>query len=169
METWDVPPTDMYVKRRFMMIPIQGVFETHLTVRDLARSVAFYRDVLCLELAAEYPSRDVAFFWIGGRGRSMLGLWGAGQGPMTMKLHTAFAVTLDDLLAAPPLLAAAGVATRTFGGEPSEEPSVLAWMPAAVLYFTDPDGHSLEFISMLPGAPRPDLGVVPWSEWRVQK
>ena len=34
------------------------------------------------------------------------------------------------------------------------------------LYFDDPDGHSLEFISMLDEAPRPALGQVSWSEWR---
>jgi lactoylglutathione lyase len=147
------------------MIPIRDLFETHLTVRDLPRAVAFYRDVLGLELAAENPARDVAFFWIGGRGRSMLGLWGTGTGPLTIKLHLAFAVELADLLAAPEQLEAAGVVARAFGGTPAEEPSVLAWMPAASLYFTDPDGHSLEFISMLPEEPRPDLGVVPWSEW----
>jgi lactoylglutathione lyase len=147
------------------MIPIRHLFETHLTVRDLPRSVAFYRDVLGLELAGENPARDVAFFWLGGRGRSMLGLWGAGSGPLTMKLHLAFAVEIADLLAAPAYLEAAGVVTRAFGGAPSDEPSVLAWMPAASIYFTDPDGHSLEFLSMLPGSPRPDLGVVPWSRW----
>jgi lactoylglutathione lyase len=147
------------------MIPIRGLFETHLTVRDLSRAVAFYRDVLGLELAAENPARDVAFFWVGGRGRSMLGLWGTGSGPVTIESHTAFAVELADLLAAPEQLEAAGVVARAFGGAPTEEPSVLAWMPAASLYFTDPDGHSLEFISMLPAEPRPDLGVLPWSEW----
>jgi hypothetical protein len=38
-------------------------------------------------------------------------------------------------------------------------------MPAASLYFDDPDGNQLEFISMLPDAPDPLLGVVGWSRW----
>jgi hypothetical protein len=38
-------------------------------------------------------------------------------------------------------------------------------MPAVSVYFTDPDGHSLEFISMLPDEAKPELGMVPWSEW----
>lgn len=33
------------------MVPVRGLFETHLTVRDLERSIAFYRDVVGLPLA----------------------------------------------------------------------------------------------------------------------
>ena len=33
------------------MIPIEGLFEAHISVRDFERSVAFYRDVVGLELA----------------------------------------------------------------------------------------------------------------------
>jgi len=57
------------------MVPISGLYETHLTVSDLDRSVTFYRDVVGLELAHTVPKRHAAFFWIGGRDRSMLGLW----------------------------------------------------------------------------------------------
>jgi hypothetical protein len=38
-------------------------------------------------------------------------------------------------------------------------------MPAAAVYFNDPDGHQLEFLSVLPGPPQPELGVVVWSRW----
>jgi lactoylglutathione lyase len=34
-------------------IPLCGLFETHLTVSDLQRSIAFYRDILGLQLALE--------------------------------------------------------------------------------------------------------------------
>lgn len=50
-----------------MGVSIQGLFETHLTVRNLATSVAFYRDIVELSLAYLLPERRVAFFWIGGR------------------------------------------------------------------------------------------------------
>lgn len=46
---------------------------------------------------------------------------------------------------------------------------VLAWMPAASLYFRDPDGNLLEFLSMLPEAPQPQLGVIPWSRWNQRR
>ena len=47
------------------VVPIQGLWETHLTVSDLERSVAFYRDTIGLELAHRVPARGAAFFWIG--------------------------------------------------------------------------------------------------------
>jgi hypothetical protein len=41
-------------------------------------------------------------------------------------------------------------------------------MPAAMVYFRDPDGHLLEYLAMLDHEPRPDLGILPWSEWTRQ-
>ena len=95
----------------------------------------------------------------------MLGLWEVGTAPQRLSLHLAFRTDLDDLLRAPAVLQAAGVTPRDFSGNPTEEPVVLAWMPAASLYFHDPDGNLLEFLSMLPDAPEPELGVVDWSRW----
>jgi len=43
---------------------------------------------------------------------------------------------------------------------------VLAWMPAASVYFRDPDGHLLEYVAMLEDEPRHDESVVKWSAWR---
>ena len=37
---------------------------------------------------------------------------------------------------------------------------------AKELYFTDPDGHLLEYLAMLPQEPRPAAGVVPYSQWQ---
>ena len=140
-----------------------GLFETHLTVSHLGRSVPFYRDVVGLELALEDDESKSAFFWVGPPGRSMLGLWSLGGMPLGLRLHAAFEVSLEDVLAAPARLVAAGVQPLSFGGEPTTEPCLIGWMPAAVVYFEDPDGHSLEYVAMLDQAPRPELGVVPWS------
>ena len=63
-------------------VAINGLFETHLTVRDLGDSVGFYRDIVGLQLAHEEPTRGAAFFWIGGIGQAMLGLWAAGSAPI---------------------------------------------------------------------------------------
>jgi lactoylglutathione lyase len=144
---------------------IRGLFETHLTVRDVQKSVAFYRDVVGLELAYDFPPRNVAFMWIGGRGHAMLGLWGIGSSPLTHSLHLAFDVTLADLLLAPPKLCAAAVTPLGFNGEEVSEPVVIGWMPAASLYFKDPDGHMLEYLAMLPHAPKANVGVISYSAW----
>jgi len=95
----------------------------------------------------------------------MLGLWEVGTGPQRLSLHLAFRLDLQDLLDAPARLRAAHTVPLDFNGEPADEPVVLAWMPAASLYFRDPDGNLLEFLSMLPDAPRPELGVIGWSRW----
>ena len=145
--------------------PVRGLFETHLTVRDLRRSVGFYRDVVGLSLALDVPERGASFLWIGGRGRSMLGLWEIGSSVLSLSLHLAFEVTLEDALAAPRRLRAHGVTPLSFADEETAEPSVLGWMPAAAVYFRDPDGHSLEYLAMLDDEPRASVGVVPYSQW----
>jgi lactoylglutathione lyase len=141
------------------------LFEAHLTVSELDRAVAFYRDLLSLPLARVFPDRNVAFFWIAAPGKAMLGLWEAKTMPMSMSLHVAFQVALSDLHDAPARLQKAGVQPRDLASLPTDEPVVLAWMPAAAVYFRDPDNNLLEFITMLPDPPRPDLGVLPWSDW----
>jgi lactoylglutathione lyase len=147
------------------MIPILDLFETHLTVSDLRRSMAFYGGTLGLELAQAFAERRVAFYWIGSGRAAMLGIWEVGSAPQRISLHTAFRVDVARLLEATDRLRAANVVPLDFSQQPTSEPVVLAWMPAAALYFTDPDGNLLEFISMLPQSPRPDLGVVSWSDW----
>jgi lactoylglutathione lyase len=151
------------------LIPIADLFEAHLTVNELNRSVAFYRDLLGLPLARVFPERKVAFFWIGAPGKAMLGLWEAGTIPMSISLHVAFQVALSDLHEAPTRLQKAGIQPRDFAGAPTQEPVVLAWMPAASVFFRDPDNNLLEFITMLPDPPRPDLGVLPWGDWVRRK
>jgi hypothetical protein len=38
-------------------------------------------------------------------------------------------------------------------------------MPAIAIYFDDPDGHELEFIGILKGEGRPELGVLSYEHW----
>jgi lactoylglutathione lyase len=147
---------------------VRGLFESHLTVSDLNRSVAFYRDVVGLPPALELPERGAAFFWCGPPGKSMLGLWSLGSMPMGLSLHIAFDAELIDVLDSPRRLRELGVTPLSFFGDESDEPSVIGWMPAAAVYFRDPDGHQLEYIAMLDDEPRADLGIIPWSEWRAR-
>ncbi len=144
---------------------VRGLFEAHLPVADVAASLAFYRDVVGLEPAYEVPERGAAFLWCGAPGGSMLGLWSLGSAPMGIRLHVAFTVRLEELMDAPAALAARGVTPRSFFGEEADEPSVIGWMPAAAVYFQDPDGHSLEYLAMLDEPPWPDGGITTWSRW----
>lgn len=151
------------------MAGIETLFETHLTVTDLDRAIAFYRDAVGLELAYVVSARQAAFFWVGGAGNAMLGLWATGSGPQRMSLHTAFRASLADVLNAPRALRSGGITPLDFAGQPTDEPVVFGWMPAAAVFFRDPDGHLLEYIAMLPQAPQPERGVVPWRLWNQSR
>ena len=154
-------------------VAIRGLFETHLTVRDLQRSITFYRDIIGLQLAYEVSECNAAFFWIGDHSSrySMLGLWSVGTAPLGLNLHIAFEVAaIDDLLDAPKRLKEGGIVPLSFFGDESLEPSVIGWMPAAAVYFRDPDGHLIEYLTMLDDKERrPDLGIVSWSDWVSNK
>lgn len=148
------------------MIPVQALFEAHLMVADLDRAITFYRDVLDFRLATVLPERGVAFFWIGPGSQSMLGLWTGGGAPLRMNLHTAFRTQRDHVLAAPQRLRNHGIEPLNLQGRPTNEPVVIGWMPAVAIYFRDPDDNLLEYIAMLDEPPRPEAGVVHWSEWQ---
>jgi lactoylglutathione lyase len=148
-----------------MITPVDRLFEAHLTVSDLEASIEFYRDRVGLALAHVMPTRQAAFFWVGSRGTTMLGLWAGGSAPQKTTTHIAFVARRDDVVAASRALQSAGITPLDFDGRPTDEPVVLAWMPAVSIYFHDPDGHLLEYIAMLPEDPRPDRGVLKWHEW----
>jgi len=108
----------------------------------------------------------VAFYWIGARGEAMLGLWETSQQPIPVQ-HFAFRSSVEDVLhQSVAFLRARTLTARNFLNDGTERPMVFGWMPALAIYFDDPDGHSLEFIAMLPDPPRPEVGVVSWEAWR---
>lgn len=131
------------------------LFETHIPVTSTERSALFYRDVVGLEFAYRDPTRDIVFLWIGRNKQSILGLWGPDTvyGRQRSKRHFAIAVSLPELLGAGQRLNERQVATTNFFGELTTEPSVIGWIPAAQIYFTDPDGHVVEYITVLDEAP----------------
>src|SRR5262245_14275323 len=149
------------------MTLVQDLFEVHMSVADLDRAIAFYRGVVGLRLAHTESSRQAAFFWVGAAGNAMLGLWGAGSGPQKITSHIAFRASLANVIAAPSVLRSAGITPLDFDRRPTEQPIVFAWMPAASVFFHDPDGHLLEYIAMLPQPPRPEHGIVPWRMWEL--
>ncbi len=138
------------------MTEAMHLYETHLPVKDTEVSSRFYVDVVGLEFAHRDLTRDIVFLWAGPKKCSMLGLWG----PNTSRgqphpCHFAIAISLSQLLAAGSRLSTLGVITRDFSGKITTEPSVIGWMPSAQLYFSDPDGHSVEYIMLLGQPPEP--------------
>lgn len=155
-----------------MSVNVRGIFEVHLSVADRCRSAQFYQDVLDFELAAEFPERDITFMWMGPAGSRMLGLWGpACPDPPISRGRGHFAMQLSSTEVQQSIkeLKAKGVTPLDFDERPTSEPVVLAWMPAISVYFQDPDGHSLEFISMLEEPPNPELGILKFSEWERKR
>jgi len=143
---------------------ILGLFEAHLPVRDLERSLAFYTGVVGLSLGTVEETRRIGFCFAGGWNHTMVGLWEKPPDEIQPQ-HIAFAVPLDDLFEGIQRLRASGVQPLNFFQQESDVPTVLAWMPAVSIYFNDPDGHLLEYIASLPGPPQPERGLVPWDEW----
>ncbi|MBX7164954.1 MAG: VOC family protein [Pirellulales bacterium] len=145
---------------------IAGLFETHIGVTDLARSTAFYCELLGLQVGLRDAARRVNFLWVGPPGEAMLGLW---ERPAVEvhRQHFAFRAALETVRdRAVPWLHERGLACRNFLRDGTERPMVFGWMPALSIYFDDPDGHELELIAMLPDPPRDDVGVVSWDDWQ---
>ncbi len=119
------------------MLPIKGLFEIAIRVKDLARSEVFYRDLLGLEEGLRDNRRNWLFLWLHGRTGMVVLQEDKGDWPLQ---HFAFTVEESDLTEAAALLQAKGVAVA--------EPVHHEWMNAVSLYFEDPDGHDLEFIAL---------------------
>jgi catechol 2,3-dioxygenase-like lactoylglutathione lyase family enzyme len=148
-----------------------GVFETHVQVKNLETAMRFYGDILGLELGFTITERSAALYWVGGRGKTMLGVWEnppwlpADSAERIVPQHLAFEVTPNHLQAAIQRMKQRGIQTRNFFDQVTDEPSVFGWIPAAAIYFNDPDGHLLEFIAKLQEEPMAEVGVVSLTEW----
>ena len=121
------------------MLRVEGLDHVALTVRDVARSVAWYRDVLGLERRYEDVWGD--FPAIVGAGTTALALFPTpvaepspppGRDVLSMR-HIAFRVDREAFDRARGHLEAHGITPRF------EDHTA-----AHSLYFTDPDGHPLE-------------------------
>jgi lactoylglutathione lyase len=144
---------------------IKGLYETHLFVEDLETSINFYKNILGLEQCHYEAGRRVAFFWIGKPKEAMLGIWEKPNAEID-KRHFAFRCDVEDVLnKSVEFLKERNLKPFNFLKDTTERPMVFAWMPAISIYFTDPDGHTLEFIAVLDGKPRPEMGVIPYGEW----
>lgn len=117
------------------MVPIKGLFEIAIRVKDLARAEAFYRDVLGFEEGLRDERRNWLFLWVGGREGMIVLQEDQGEWPLQ---HFAFSVEQSNLTDLPSTLAEKGIAVTV--------PVYHEWMNSTSVYFKDPDGHALEFI-----------------------
>ena len=141
---------------------------------DLERSIAFYVDKLGFELGIASPDGQGALLlYSEGASRWMLGLFRvdaiAHRHPA--EYHISFRVSAMDVNEMIPFLQDRGIEPAHPSSSPMEgrmtEPIVHGWMPAAAVFFRDPDGHLLELIAELTDEPRPDFVYRPLSEWRA--
>ena len=119
------------------MLPIRGVYEIAIRVRDLARAEAYYKEVLGLEEALRDESRNWLFMWVGGKAGMVVLQEDKGEWPAQ---HFAFTVDEKEFARASLLLQEKGIAVS--------EPVHHEWMNADSIYFADPDGHDLELIAL---------------------
>lgn len=147
---------------------IKGLYETHVQVSDLENAIKFYTEILGLEFAHKEENRRIAFLWIGKNKESMLGLWEQKENLQTR--HFAFTAVKEDILNySVEFLKNKNLKPYNFLKDGIEKPMVFAWMPALAIYFNDPDGNQLEFISILEGDGKPELGVLSYEEWMERK
>lgn len=147
---------------------IKGLYETHAQVSDLNTAIKFYTEVLGLEFAHKDETRPIAFLWIGKNKESMLGLWEQKENLQTR--HFAFTADKEDILNySVEFLKNKNLKPYNFLKDGNTQPMVFAWMPALAIYFNDPDGNQLEFISILEGDGKPELGVLSYEEWLEKK
>lgn len=143
---------------------IKGLYETHVQVSNLENSIQFYTEVLGLKLAHRDETRPIVFLWIGEGKKAMLGLWEQKENLQTR--HFAFTSDKEDILNySVEFLKNRDLKPYNFLKDGMDHPMVFAWMPALAIYFNDPDGNQLEFISILEGEANPALGVVSYEEW----
>jgi catechol 2,3-dioxygenase-like lactoylglutathione lyase family enzyme len=144
---------------------IKGLYETHIFVESLERSVDFYKNVLGLQEAHHEAGRRITFFWIGEPKEYMLGVWEKPKTEIDIR-HFAFRCEADFILKhSVGWLKERNLQPYNFLKDDTGQPMVFAWMPAIAIYFNDPDGHVLEFIAVLPGEAKPELGVTTYAEW----
>ncbi len=115
------------------MLPITGVYEVAIRVKDLARAEPFYREVLGLEVGLRDDERNWLFLRAGGQAGMIVLQEDKGEWPAQ---HFAFTVDQTEIEHAAATLKERGIDVKG--------PFFHEWMPAKSVYFADPDGHDLE-------------------------
>ena len=127
-------------------ISIEGLAEVVLNVHDMQRALAFYRDLLGLEVISPPERTNPIFLRAGAATDSLPALVvlvqlppdaGAFAAPRTLH-HLALAIPADDFEQVRMGLVARGFTVRT-----GEHPV----LPSRTIYIDDPDGNEVELIA----------------------
>jgi catechol 2,3-dioxygenase-like lactoylglutathione lyase family enzyme len=122
------------------MLPIHGLYEVAIRVKDLAKSETFYRELLGFEVGTRDERRNWLFLRVGGQAGMIVLQEDKGTWPTQ---HLAFTVKEADIEGVAAALQKRGIAV--------EGPVFHQWMPAKSFYFSDPDGHNLELCAPVQG------------------
>jgi lactoylglutathione lyase len=120
------------------MLPIRGLYEVAVRVKELPRAESFYRNVLGLEVGIRDERRNWLFLYAGGRAGMVVLQEDKTEWPTQ---HLAFTVDEEDIERAATMLREQGLAV--------EGPVIHDWMPSKSIYFADPDGHNLELLALM--------------------
>jgi catechol-2,3-dioxygenase len=120
------------------MLPIRGLYEVAVRVKELARAESFYRNVLGLEVGIRDERRNWLFLYAGGRAGMVVLQEDKTEWPIQ---HLAFTVDEEDIERAATSLREQGLMV--------EGPVIHDWMPSKSIYFADPDGHNLELLALM--------------------
>jgi lactoylglutathione lyase len=114
------------------MLNALPLFETHVHTTNLEQAALFYEQVLGLTCAYFEENRRARFYYIGGHGQHMLGVW---EVPPEKMVPRQFSLGVT--------------------------PEVFRHLPAWLSNFEDPDGNQIEILAILPDAPGPVVDVAP--------
>lgn len=146
-----------------------GHYEVSLPVTDLERSVSFYVEKLGFEVGFWAEERSVVYLWFT-EAETRWGLILFRVDTVVRRHgadHISFRVAEDDVDRMVPWLRERGIEPLIpVTGEPMEEPMVITWMPAAAVFFEDPDGNLIELTADLSDPPEQKARGIPLSEWR---
>ena len=119
------------------MLPIRGVYEVAIRVKDLEKAEPFYRESLDLEVGIRDEKRNWLFLRAGGEAGMVVLQEDKGEWPLQ---HFAFTLDEADVERAASTLRERGVEV--------EGPVFHQWMNSTSLYFEDPDGNKLELLAV---------------------
>lgn len=144
---------------------VKSSYRTDIVVKDIAKAIDFFQLKLGLQLCCHEKEKKLATFWIGREGFSILYLLEEGSDEATIRdnNHINTVYFMHESIS---YLKKKQLKLWNFLMDSSQNPVVFAEIPALVINFYDSEDQTLTFVGMLQDKPRPELGIVPFMEWK---